>query len=75
MICLIGNVDTINVLLRGSINDVEEAVKICIIDAAKGGGYILSTSEYVCKNTSMINMETFVRAGLKYGNYPIQYAK
>jgi len=74
-ICLIGNVDTINVLLRGSINYVEEAVKNCIIDAAKGGGYILSTSEYVCKNTSMINMETFVRAGLKYGNYPIQYAK
>jgi uroporphyrinogen-III decarboxylase len=73
-ICLIGNVDTINVLLRGSRNDVEEAVKNCIIDAAKEGGYILSTSEYVCKNTPTINMETFVRSGLKYGMYPIQQA-
>ncbi|MFC1505534.1 uroporphyrinogen decarboxylase family protein [Thermoproteota archaeon] len=72
-ISLIGNVDTINVLLQGSRNDVEEAVKQCIIDAAKDGGYILSTSEYVCKNTPMINMETFVSAGLKYGKYPIQY--
>jgi len=72
-ITLIGNVDTINVLLQGSRNDVEEGVKQCIIDAAKEGGYILSTSEYVCKNTPMINMETFVGAGLKYGKYPIQY--
>ena len=48
------------------------AVKQCIIDAGKDGGYILSTSEYVCKNTPMINMETFVGAGLKYGKYPIR---
>lgn len=72
-VCLIGNVDTINILLRGSRKDIEEAVKNCIIDAAKEGGYILSTSEYVCKNTPMMNMETFVRSGLKYGKYPIQY--
>jgi hypothetical protein len=73
-ICLIGNVDTINVLLRGSSNDVEETVKKSIFNVAQDGGYILSTSKYVCKNTPMINMETFVRAGLKYGKYPIRRA-
>ena len=72
-VCLIGNVDTINVLLRGSTDDVNEAVKGCIFAAAKDGGYILSTSEYVCKNTPIINMETFVNAGLNHGKYPIRY--
>jgi len=71
--CLIGNVDTINVLLRGNQNAVKKAVKKCIIDAAHDGGYILSTSEYVCKNTPMINMKTFVKAGFRFGKYPLKF--
>lgn len=68
-ICLMGNVDTINVLLRGTPEEVEKAVKKCIVDAAHGGGYILSTSDNVCKGTPISNMDAFARAGLKYGKY------
>jgi uroporphyrinogen decarboxylase len=42
-VCLMGNVDT-TLLVDGTPSDVTKAVNACIAGAAKGGGYILSTS-------------------------------
>ncbi len=41
-ICLIGNVQPVDVLLYGSVEDVRNACEECIRDAASGGGFVLA---------------------------------
>ncbi len=60
--CLSGNVDPIRVLLQGSPEGVVKAVKKCIQDAGKKGGFILNTGECVCRDTPPENLDAFVRA-------------
>ncbi|MEM2960643.1 MAG: uroporphyrinogen decarboxylase family protein [Candidatus Bathyarchaeia archaeon] len=69
-ICLMGNVDAINTLLRGTVTEVKRAVIDCIRKAAHGGGYILESSENLCTNTPIKNLLSFIRTGRKYGKYP-----
>lgn len=66
-VCLSGNVDPVKVLLQGSPKDVEDAVRRCIRDAGKGGGFILNTGECVCRDTPPENLETFVRVAREMG--------
>jgi MtaA/CmuA family methyltransferase len=40
--CLIGNVQPVEVLLYGSVADVQEAASQCIQDAGRGGGFVLA---------------------------------
>ncbi len=39
-----GNVDPVNVVLRGTPDDVRRAARACLETAAEGGGYVLSTA-------------------------------
>jgi hypothetical protein len=39
-----GNVDPVNVMLRGTRDDVRAAARTCLAAAGEGGGYILSTA-------------------------------
>jgi hypothetical protein len=39
-----GNIDSVNVLLRGSDEEVKKAILKCLNDGMSGGGYILSTA-------------------------------
>jgi len=64
-----GNVDPIEVLLKGSPADVERAVLLCIEAAAEGGGYILGTADSTVVGTPFENIHAFVEAGRKYGRY------
>ena len=68
-IALTGNVDPIGVLLHGTTQDVEAAVRRCIDAAAEGGGYILGTADSTVVGTPFANIAAFVEAGLKYGGY------
>jgi len=68
--CLMGNVDAVNTLLRGTPTDVENAVLDRIQKAAYGGGYVLMSSENLCTHTPVENLMAFVRTGRKYGKYP-----
>jgi len=68
-LALMGNVHTTEVMLRGTPDDVEAAVKQCIEDAALSGGYILSTGDQCGRDTPPENIRRFVEAGLKYGQY------
>ncbi len=67
---LIGNLDVSYLLVRGTQDEVEAAVKKAVKDAAPGGGYILSAAHshpYV----DPLRLQWMVQAAHKYGWYPV----
>ena len=67
-LCLMGNVD-IDLLGRGTPQQIEQAVKELIEVAAPGGGFILSSSNELGTETSVENALAMYRAGERYGVY------
>ena len=64
-----GNLDSVNVLLRGSDEEVERSVRSCLDAGMAGGGYILSTA---CSTAPDVRPERMVRIRdlvEKYGRY------
>jgi uroporphyrinogen decarboxylase len=70
-VCLMGNVDPVNVLLRGKPETVEEECKRCIQIGAPGGGFILSLGGGPSMETPEENIGAMVRAVKKHGRYPM----
>ena len=68
-IALMGNIHTTDVMLRGTVDDVEKAAKKCIDDAAKGGGFILSTGDQCGRDTPDANIRKLVEVCEMYGRY------
>ncbi len=68
-VCLCGNVDPVEVLLKESQENVEKAVAGCIKASAQGGGYILNTGECVARNTPPENIDSFVKTASRLGKY------
>lgn len=64
-----GNIHTTDVMLNGSVEDVERAAKKCIDDAAAGGGYILSTGDQCGRDTPDENIFKLVEVARTYGRY------
>ncbi|MEA1959100.1 MAG: uroporphyrinogen decarboxylase family protein [Chloroflexota bacterium] len=67
---MVGNLDVSYLLVKGTREEIEEAVKQALRDAARGGGYILSASHshpYVDGD----RLGWMVEAVHKYGKYPI----
>lgn len=70
-VCLWGNIDLVNTLPYGTVEEVEAEVKQRIQDAGHGGGYICATANsitYFCKLENVFAMTAAVR---KHGIYPI----
>ena len=72
-ICIKGNVDCTKTLVYGTGQAVEEEVKACIRQAARGGGYILSSSNMIHSGVKPENYVAMIEALRKYGQYPIQH--
>ena len=68
-IALMGNLHTTDVMLRGSVADVERAAKQAIDDAAAGGGFILSTGDQCGRDTPDENIHKLVEVCRTYGRY------
>ncbi len=66
-----GNLDPVNTLLMGTREQVFEAARECILTAAAGGGYILSTACSVAPATSPANLLKLREAAEEFGSYPI----
>ncbi|MBF0433386.1 MAG: hypothetical protein HQK83_19065 [Fibrobacteria bacterium] len=64
-----GNLDSVNTLLNGSKEDVEEAVKYRLKTAAPGGGYILSTACSVAPGVNPEYLEMLVKLVQEHGRY------
>jgi uroporphyrinogen decarboxylase len=70
-ICLWGNIDLVQTLPYGTVEDVAAEVKQRIREAAPGGGYICATANSItgwCKIENIFGMTAAVK---KYGTYPI----
>lgn len=70
-VCLVGNIDCGQLLSHGTPQQVEVAVRECIAAAAPGGGFILSSSNSIHSSVDPDNYLTMVRAGRKFGAYPL----
>ena len=71
-IALLGAVDCVHVLPFGSEEDVRRDVRRCIDAAARGGGYVLSSSNSIHSNVKAENILTMVDEAKNYGKYPLK---
>ena len=69
---LVGNVDCSQVLPLGSVEDVIEATKECLRQAAPGGGHFIGSSSEITPSTPLRNVLAFYDACRRYGKYPIR---
>ena len=67
--CILGNIDCRDLLPFGTEEEVEETVKETIQKAAKGGGYIISSSNSIHPGCKPENYIAMVKAAHKYGVY------
>lgn len=72
-ICLIGNVDCKNIMVRGSEDDVRRDVRRCIDQASPGGGHILSASNSLNWQIPTKNVLAMVDEAKRYGKYPFRF--
>lgn len=68
-ICVIGNVDCGNTMVRGSEEDVRRDVRRCIDQASPGGGQILSASNTLNWQIPTRNVLAMMHEGKRYGKY------
>jgi len=68
---LIGNLDVSHLLVRGSRQEVEDAVRKALRDAAAGGGYVLSAA-HSHPFVDPQRLEWMVEAAHRFGRYPIR---
>jgi uroporphyrinogen decarboxylase len=66
---LMGNLHTTNVMLRGTVEQVERESRKAIDDAGKAGGFILSTGDQCGRDTPDANIFAMVRVAKEYGRY------
>ena len=68
-VCLTGNIDCAKLLPYGSVEQVSEAVRQAIADAAAGGGYILTSSNSIHSSCKAENFVAMIRACREFGEY------
>jgi uroporphyrinogen decarboxylase len=68
-ICLKGNINTFEFMLRSTPEQVEEKAKCLIDDCAADGGFILSTGDQCGRDTPDANLFKLVEVARTYGKY------
>ncbi len=66
-VCLMGYVDIIYVIQRGTPELIEHTVRHAIEVASPGGGFILGTSDSIRDGTPLENVRAYFQAARKYG--------
>ena len=67
-----GGIDTQHVLPQGSVQDVEQEVRLRIRDLAPGGGFVLAAVHNIQPDVPPENILAMSDACRKYGSYPIR---
>jgi len=66
-VCICGNIDCAHLLPHGTEDEVHQAVRQAIADAAAGGGYILTSSNSIHSSCKPENFVAMVQAAHEYG--------
>jgi uroporphyrinogen decarboxylase len=66
-----GGVDMQNVLPFGSVEEVEEEVRLRIRQAGEGGGFVIAPAHNIQPDTPSKNIYAFFDAVKKHGRYPL----
>jgi uroporphyrinogen decarboxylase len=69
-LCLVGNIDCMELLVHGTADEVVDTVRETIAVAAPGGGFMLASSNSIHSDVKPENYLAMVEAGLEYGRYP-----
>lgn len=69
-VAVMGNIE-IDLLSRGSGEDVIKAIKACIAKASPGGGHILSSANTISSSVKPENFMAMVKTVKEWGHYPI----
>ncbi len=70
-ICLVGNIDPVNVLFFGSPSEVRNAAEECIMQAAPGGGFVLASGCDTGYDVPSENILALVETAHRF-TYPIK---
>lgn len=70
-LAIVGGVN-LNILSRGTPEEVEAEVRRLIREVAPGGGYVLGSSNSITSYVPKANYQAMIEAAFKYGCYPIQ---
>jgi uroporphyrinogen decarboxylase len=70
-LCLVGNIDCVEVLVSADHDEVADVVRDTIRIAAPGGGFILGSSNSIHPGVAVENFLAMVDAGREYGRYPV----
>ena len=68
-----GGMPVNGVLVDGNEDDVVHAVRRCISEGARGGGYILSSSSDIIASVNPENYRVMLEAVREYGKYPLRF--
>ena len=71
-ICLMGNLHCVDVMARGTPDQVKSEALKCIQQAGSGGGYILSGDCDLAYDTPVESMRAMADAGKTFGGYPLK---
>ena len=63
---LMGNIDTVNVLQNGTVDDVRQAARHCLDTAAAGGGFILSAGGGMNRDISAAKIDALVECAERF---------
>jgi uroporphyrinogen decarboxylase len=66
---IIGGVDQVNVLQKGTVDDVIKATIETIENGKKNGPFIIQSADFLEYNTPDENVEAFVKTALEHANY------
>ena len=66
---MIGNIDQVNVLKNGTVDQVKRETEQAIKIGKPGGGFILQSADFLEFGTPMENLEAYVDTAKQYGSY------
>lgn len=69
-VCVIGNID-VDLLSRGSVEEVVYATKKCIDRTSREGGHIICSGNSISSSVRLENFLAMIETTKKYGKYPI----
>ena len=64
-----GGIDQVNVLQKGSIDDVKKLTEETIKIGKAGGGFVLQSADFLEYGTPVENVEAYVETAMQYAAY------